>query len=162
MDSHPQSFIRTRSFKNRFTVRIPLLFIESIFFDIRPSVLNAQLKKAWYPSTNWLASLNWNIPVDARRFKRTIFWTTMYNEIGVLSFINLMTVWRSQISNLFSLYHPRGLTSVHVNLFPISDYVLLIDESRDWNACLMLSCGMADLLSRQWAPITEWWMSSVV
>jgi hypothetical protein len=50
------------------------------FYEIGPSMFNAQLTALWYRSTYWLAGLNLNVPVNSTVcFGLTDFWATLHN-----------------------------------------------------------------------------------
>jgi hypothetical protein len=54
-------------------------------FEMRSSVFSAQLTTLWYRSTNRLAGLNLNIPVNTKEcFRLTDFWDTLYLPRGLM------------------------------------------------------------------------------
>jgi ABC-type arginine/histidine transport system permease subunit len=54
------------------------------FFEMSSSVFKAQLTTLWYPSTNWLAGINLNIPFNAKEyFRLAYFRVTIYIYIYI-------------------------------------------------------------------------------
>jgi hypothetical protein len=63
------------------------------------SVFNSQLDTMLYRSTNLLARLNLNIPVNTSKyFRLTDFWATLYYSVNLNAMTNWSCVWYDHLT----------------------------------------------------------------
>jgi hypothetical protein len=131
-------------------------------------MFSAQLTMLWYRSKNWLEGLNLNIYFNTREcFRLAEFWPALYNDLNAsFAFLSLMTAFRSHMHTLRTLCHPRALTPL-ASLFPISDWVVLIAENKDWHepqidrlwfhvkCCPCSPSGIINMLPLHWPATKE-------